>query len=174
MSVSKHIDAETIYALLEERLDEGAARSVECHLWRCEACRDLRAECRALLTGLESYAAEPPKPPEGYWESFWRRWDGGEEVEEAVVVPIHPHRRVGWLVAAAASIAILIGVWSLDPFGEAVGPAPQTADSNPKPVMIADSDFAGEYEMFERVSIAVGGIDPLSKGVVLASLAEEP
>ena len=36
------------------------------------------------------------------------------------------------------------------------------------------SDWAADYEFFEQVTVAVGSVDPMSKGVVLASLAEEP
>jgi hypothetical protein len=39
---------------------------------------------------------------------------------------------------------------------------------------VAGSGWADDYARFERMSIAVGGIDPVSKGLVLATLAEEP
>jgi hypothetical protein len=39
---------------------------------------------------------------------------------------------------------------------------------------MASAGWADDYARFEQMSIAVGGIDPVSKGVVLASLVEEP
>jgi hypothetical protein len=39
---------------------------------------------------------------------------------------------------------------------------------------MANAGWADDYARYERMSVAVGGIDPVSKGIVLASLAEEP
>jgi hypothetical protein len=39
---------------------------------------------------------------------------------------------------------------------------------------MASAGWADDYARFERMSVAVGGIDPVSKGVALASLAERP
>ena len=39
---------------------------------------------------------------------------------------------------------------------------------------MANAGWADDYARFERMSVAVGGIDPVSKGIVLASLAEQP
>jgi hypothetical protein len=67
----------------------------------------------------------------------------------------------------AASIVLLIGVW-WSSRSEPVESEP------PAPTVAFDSGWEDDYEFFERATVAVGSVDPLSKGVILASLAEAP
>jgi hypothetical protein len=70
-------------------------------------------------------------------------------------------------VGMAASIVLLIGVWW--------GARNELTNSqSPVPTVAFDSGWEDDYEFFERATIAVGSVDPLSKGVILASLAEAP
>ncbi|HET9480406.1 MAG TPA: zf-HC2 domain-containing protein, partial [Candidatus Polarisedimenticolia bacterium] len=71
-SPDAHLDTQAIYALLDGRLEPGAEQVAEAHIWRCDGCRALREECAALLSSLRWYAADPPGPPDGYWDEFWR------------------------------------------------------------------------------------------------------
>jgi hypothetical protein len=49
------------------------------------------------------------------------------------------------------------------------------ASSAPAPrELVAGTAWEDDVEFMRRVTFTVGSIDPLSKGVVLASLAEEP
>ncbi|CAN5223656.1 hypothetical protein BH18GEM1_BH18GEM1_00480 [soil metagenome] len=169
----EHVDAETVYALLDGRLDTVRSRQVETHLWRCEACRRLRAECGALRTSLLWYGAEPPSPPDGYWNEFWRRVSLDREPDtRPAVAPQATARRLAPLLAAAASVVLIVGgVWAIRA-GTAMAPTPAPAQAPASSA--AQAEWADDYELFERTSIAIGGVDPMSKGVVLASLAEAP
>lgn len=152
----RHLDAEAVYALLDGRLSEHAERAAEAHLWRCDPCRLLREECAAMLSSLRWYGADPPAPPEGYWEEFWTGF------------ALAPRRRVRRLLPAlalAASIAVLL---LIQPRPE---PAPEdrlALATTPAP----GPEWSSEYRLFEQATVAIGSVDPVSKGIVLASLAE--
>ncbi len=153
-----HLDPEAIYTLLDGRLEPLAEQAAEAHLWRCEACRTLREECAALLSSLRWYAADPPAPPEGYWDELWRK------------VSLTPRRRARSLVPAlalAASIAVLLAI---QPQGEPVSDRPVAVV--PPEAGQPGPQWASEYQLFEQARVAIGSVDPLSKGIVLASLVE--
>ena len=152
----RHLDAEAVYALLDGRLPEPAGRAAEAHLWRCDRCRVLREECAALLDSLRWYAVEPPAPPEGYWDEFWT---------DLGLTPRARARRVIPSLALAASIALLL---LIRPEPETTPDAPTTVAAAPAP----DPEWASEYRLFEQATVAIGSVDPVSKGIVLASLAE--
>lgn len=162
MSQTEHLDQETLYELVDGRLDPVRERWAEAHLLRCEVCRMQHEECSALLSSLRWYGADPPRPPIGYWDSFWRRWP--------IVTRTVSRRAARWMAPAvgmAASIVLLIGVWW--------GARNELTNSqSPVPTVAFDSGWEDDYEFFERATIAVGSVDPLSKGVILASLAEAP
>lgn len=152
-----HLDAEAVYALLDGRLDVVAERTAEAHLWRCGRCRILREECAALLSSLRWYAADPPAPPEGYWDEFWRR----------LPLTRGRRRRFAPALALAASIAMLLAI---EP---GAGPGPE--DSTPIALTGAAApgpEWASDYRLFEQATVAIGSADPLSKGIILASLVE--
>ena len=178
MEVPEHLDAETIYALLDERLDAVRARQVESHLWRCERCRRLREECGALRNALAWYAADPPAAPEGYWEEFWRRYPlaslttpqpaNPEPAAGRASVRRFRPAMVAPALGLAAAVVLIIGFWRIDG---------QPADEPPALVFspaVVQADWADDYEFFQQVTVAVGSVDPMSKGVVLASLAQAP
>ncbi len=162
MSQTEHLDQETLYELVDGRLDPVREQRAEAHLLRCEVCRMQHEESGALLSSLRWYGADPPRPPIGYWDSFWQRWP--------IVTRTVSSRATRWLAPAvgmAASIALLVGVWW--------GARNEPIDSqSPVPTVAFDSGWEDGYEFFERATIAVGSVDPLSKGVILASLAEAP
>ena len=152
----RHLDVEAVYALLDGRLSEPVERAAEAHLWRCDRCRLLREECSALLSSLRWYAADPPAPPEGYWDEFWT---GLRLTPRARV------RRLFPALALAASIALLL----------LIQPGPETAPDESPPVAAAPvpgPEWASEYRLFEQATVAIGSVDPVSKGIILASLAE--
>ncbi len=169
----EHLDAETVYALLDGRLDTVRSPQVETHLWRCEACRRLRQECAALRSSLLWYGAEPPPPPDGYWDEFWRRvLLDREPGARPAVAPQATARRLALLLAAAAAVVLIVGgMWAIRA-GTGMAPAPVPVQAIASSA--ARAEWADDYELFERTSIAIGGVDPMSKGVVLASLAEAP
>jgi hypothetical protein len=155
-----HLDAEAIYALLDGRLEPRVGRAAEAHLWRCDRCRALHEDCAALMGSLRWYAADPPAPPPGYWDEFWC---------ELRLKPRRRGRRVVPALALAASIALLMLVQPRDeprPAGlAAADPAPvEPVEPSPR--------WNSEYRLFEQATVAIGSADPLSKGIVLASLAE--
>lgn len=163
-----HLAPEAIYDLLDGRLEPAAERAAEAHLWWCDDCRTLREECTALLSSLRWYAADPPGPPDGYWDELWRKLP---------LRPRHGARRLVPALALAASIAILLLVqpWretsSTDgPAGtpEAVAPVATGAVEAASP----GPQWASEYRLFEQATMSIGSVDPLSKGIVLASLSE--
>lgn len=158
-SPETHLAAEAIYALLDGRLEPAAERVAEAHLWRCDPCRTRREECAALLSSLRWYGADPPAPPEGYWDEFWRKLPLSSSPPA--------RRRVTPVLALAASIAILLVT---GPGGEpasdrAVAVAPSRAAAPGPP-------WASEYRLFEQARATIGSADPLSKGIILASLTE--
>jgi hypothetical protein len=152
----RHLDEEAVYALLDGRLSQPVERAAEAHLWRCDRCRLLREECALVLSSLRWYGADPPGPPEGYWDEFWTG------------LGLAPRPRVRRLVPAlalAASIALLL----------LIQPGPETVPDNHAPVAAAPApgpEWASEYRLFEQATVAIGSVDPVSKGIVLASLAE--
>jgi hypothetical protein len=152
----RHLDAEAVYALLDGRLSEPVERAAEAHLWRCDRCRRLREECSAVLISLRWYAADPPAPPEGYWEEFWTGLG---------LTPRPRVRRLFPALALAASIALLL----------LIQPGPETGPDDRAPIAAAPApgpEWASEYRLFEQATVAIGSVDPVSKGIILASLAE--
>ncbi|MGH7570933.1 MAG: zf-HC2 domain-containing protein [Gemmatimonadota bacterium] len=154
-----HLSAEAIYDLLDGRLDPTAAQAAEAHLWRCDRCRMLREECAALLSSLRWYGADPPAPPDGYWDELWGK---------VSLTPRPRARRLVPALALAASIAVLL---SIQPWRESTPTDGPVAAGSPEAVA-PGPQWASEYRLFEQATIAIGSVDPLSKGIVLASLSE--
>jgi len=178
MRVPAHTDSETIYDHLEERLEEPEARAVEAHLWRCDACRRLRDECAAVVSGLGWYGAETPDPPTGYWSDFWARWETRDEAPSSKDrrARILPFPRIPELIrdlAPAAAIAALLVGWWAATLPDAADEPPAIAGPTPPQVEDASGAWQEDIEMFERATIMAGGVDPLSKGIVLVGLVEE-
>lgn len=173
MNPADHLDAQRVYDLLDGRLDSAAESRAQAHLFRCDRCRDLERECTGVVEALRWYGAEPMNPPAGYWEGFWGRWSPSEEPVVRLPAPRPAASRLAPALAVAAAIALLAGQWWS-------GRSPQTsaelrtAEAPPLRQAVVGSGWADDYARFERMSIAVGGIDPVSKGLVLASLAEAP
>ncbi len=170
MRLAQHVDSETIYALLDGRLEPSRARCVEAHVWRCDRCRALRESCGAVLSSLRWYASAPPAPPAGYWEDFWTRWSPTTRA-----VRWSPRRASSLAASLIAATLVLLaagGLW----FERGPRPAPErvAVDTGPARNAVAGTEWARDVETLERVTFAVGGVDPMAKGVVLASLAEEP
>ncbi|HUF88992.1 MAG TPA: zf-HC2 domain-containing protein [Gemmatimonadota bacterium] len=183
MNGSEHLDTQRIHDLIDGRLDAVAEGEAQAHLLRCDACRRLERESAAVVEALSWYGSEPIEPPAGYWDSFWDRWTAaagpaGRPGSEPRVFPLRPRRRpmsrvLAPALALAAALALLVGVWwSERPPATIV--ETRTATAPPLREAVAASGWADDYARFERMSIAVGGIDPVSKGIALASLAEEP
>jgi hypothetical protein len=181
MNVAEHLDPETIYELTDGQLDPVSERFAEAHLLRCAPCRDLRDGCEATLGALRGYGKRSPEPPAGYWEGFWSRWPlaGG-------VRPPRPARRAP-AVAAAAVALLAVGLWwaiERMPMGleRLASPALVTslespfapAHAPPARELVAGTSWEGDIEVLERITFALGSVDPLSKGVALTSLVEEP
>ncbi|MFN2383756.1 MAG: hypothetical protein ABR559_05770 [Gemmatimonadota bacterium] len=197
MSESQHLETETLYRLLDGRLATAADRRAEAHLLRCAACRALREECAATVSALRWYAAAPPAPPAGYWAAFWTALPIAGMVPDARPVPAglervpgDPSARAGMVrryapLACAASLAGVLmfgaGVWWSGSGGDPAGP-PVGAALPPQPIPAAaggpagrpagDSAWEDDWAYFDRVTYAIGSVDPLSKGVALAGLAE--
>lgn len=176
MKGSEHLDTQRVYDLLDGRLDAVAESEAQAHLLRCEACRRLERETAAVIDALGWYGSEPAEPPAGYWDAFWARWNPGAEPAPEPT-PIASRRRgisraLAPALALAAALALLVGLWwSERPPATIERPtasAPQLREA------VAASGWGDDYARFERMAIAVGGIDPVSKGVILASLAEGP
>lgn len=152
----RHLDAGAVYALLDGHLSEPAERAAEAHLWRCDRCRLLREECAAVLSSLRWYGVDTPAPPEGYWDEFW---------SGLRLTPRGRVRRLLPALALAASIAMLL----------VIQPAPKNGSADRAPIAAAASpgpEWASEYRLFEQATVAIGSVDPVSKGIILASLAE--
>jgi anti-sigma-K factor RskA len=96
------------YAL--DALDEADEREYEAHLRGCESCREELAAFTDTATAL-AYAVDAPAPPPALRERILE----AARAERAVVVPFRPRRRttsvLGSLAAAAAAVAIGLGVW---------------------------------------------------------------
>ncbi|MGH7550861.1 MAG: hypothetical protein ACREK3_08960 [Gemmatimonadota bacterium] len=152
-----HLDPEAIYALLDGHLEPSAERAAEAHLRCCDRCRTLREERAALLSSLRWYAADPPAPPDGYWDEFWGK------------VSLTPRRRAPRLATALALAASIAALLSIQPWRESTpadGPVASPEAVAPGP------QWTSEYRLFEQATMAIGSVDPLSKGIVLASLSE--
>jgi hypothetical protein len=173
MKGTEHLDVQLVYDLLDGRLDPAAESAAQAHLLRCDRCRGLERECAGVVESMRGYGLEPVEPPEGYWEEFWERWS--PDAVEVVRLPVD--RRGAWrfapALATAAAVALLAGLWWSE--------RPQEVDSRTAAVeapplreAAAVSDWGDDYARFEQMAIAVGGVDPVSKGIVLASLAEAP
>src|SRR5688500_15924189 len=161
MNMPEHLDAEAIYSLLEGDLDPGRDRAAEAHLLRCDACRALRDECAATLGALHWYGEREAAPPEGYWESFWRRWPvAGDVSARRAVMP-------RW-AAVAAAVAIIVGGgwWMMERQGnEAARLASQAtaslapASSAPAPrELVAGTAWENDVEVMRRVTFTIGSI----------------
>jgi hypothetical protein len=178
MNVPDHLDPEAIYELTEGQLDPARERAAEAHLLRCAACRAVREACENTLGALRWYGEQSPAPPVGYWEAFWARWPLAGDVRAA------RRSRLAPALATAAIALMAIGLWWVV---ERTGPEPQRLASsdlaasaenisapNPAPAreLVAGTSWEGDVEVLERVTFAVGSVDPLSKGVGLASMVE--
>lgn len=173
MSDSRHLDERRIYDLADGLLDPAEESAAQAHLLRCEACRLLERECASVVESLRWYGAEPVAPPAGYWEEFWERWSAAREPVAARSIP-RAGARFAPALAAAAALALLVGLWWTERPDPAEEPLVATASAPPLRQAMAEAGWADDYARFEAMSVAVGGVDPVSKGVVLASLAERP
>ncbi|HUE96496.1 MAG TPA: hypothetical protein VMN39_07535, partial [Longimicrobiaceae bacterium] len=85
-------------------------------------------------------------------------------------------RRRPWAapaLAAAAVVTLLLGAWWAS--GPREGEDPLSTDRTVAArAVVAETGWESDLEFFERATVAVGGVDPLSKGIVLASMAESP
>jgi len=187
MKGTEHLDVQLLYDLLDGRLDPAAESAAQAHLLRCERCRGLERECGGVVESLRWYGLETAEPPEGYWEGFWDRWSPDvagtpepnrpDEDEYSQVVPLPVDRRGAWrfvpAFATAAAVALLAGLWWSERPRE-VETQSAAVEAPPLREAVAVSDWGDDYARFEQMAIAVGGVDPVSKGIVLASLAEAP
>jgi hypothetical protein len=173
MNGSNHLDAQRVYDLLDDRLDAAAESAAHAHLFRCDRCRELERECAGVVESLRWYGSEQLEPPAGYWDTFWARWSPSEERVVRLPAPRPVASRLAPALAVAAALALLAGLWWTERAPETPGEL-LTAEAPPLRQAVAGSGWADDYARFERMSIAVGGIDPVSKGLVLATLAEEP
>jgi|SRR5688572_3758682 hypothetical protein len=175
MKGTEHLDVQLVYDLLDGRLDAAAESAAQAHLLRCERCRGLERECGGVVESLRWYGLETAEPPEGYWEGFWDRWSPDED-EAPQVVPLPIDRHGAWrfapALATAAAVALLAGLWwSERP--RVVETRTVVVEAPPLRQATAVSDWGADYARFEQMAISVG-VDPVSKGIVLASLAEAP
>ena len=179
MTMTEHLDAETIYELAEGRLEPGRERAAEGHLWRCDSCRALREECASTLEALRWYGDRELAPPAGYWSGFWARWPIAGDVRGAA----GRRRRLLPAVAAAAVLVLAIGTWwateqrdarSLDQVASSASGSFAPGRRPDARELVAGTAWENDVELLERVTFAIGSVDPMSKGVALASLAEEP
>ena len=173
MNGSRHLDERRIYDLADGRLDPAEESAAQAHLLRCEACRRLEVECAGVVESLRWYGSQPLTPPAGYWEGFWERWSAAREPVAARSIP-RAGSRLAPALAVAAALALLVGLWWTERPGPVDEPLVATAGAPPLRQAMAEAGWADDYARFEAMSVAVGGVDPVSKGVVLASLAERP
>ena len=101
-------DLTAAYAL--DALDADEARGYEAHLSACARCREELATLQEAASGL-AYAAEAPAPPAGLRDRILEQ----ARSEPGVVVPLRRRPAVpyalGAVAAAAASVAIGLGIW---------------------------------------------------------------
>jgi hypothetical protein len=175
MNGSEHLDSQRIYDLLDGRLDTGAESAAQAHLLRCDSCRQLERECAGVVESLRWYGSETLDAPTGYWDSFWSRWSPSEEAPAVVRLPVRRWTAfpLAPALAVAAALALLAGLWWVERPGESGIGDVRIAEAPPAEA-VAVSGWADDYARFEQMTIAVGGIGPVSKGIALASLAEEP
>lgn len=166
--MNEHLDIDTLYRLLDGELDPSAARAAESHVWRCQPCRALRDECGAVSSALRWYGGEPPSPPEEYWEGFWQRLPLDSVSRRPGAVRYSPRRLVPALAAAAVAAWILATV--------STGPREpvHTSSSVTHASVAIPAEWADDYDLFQQTTIAIGSVDPISKGIALASLAQAP
>ena len=108
---------------------------------------DLRGLAEALLARLR---LTPDR-----WE-FWTDLGLKPRVRTRRLIPA---------LALAASIALLL----------LIQPGPDSTPDVLAPVAAAPvpgPEWSSEYRLFEQATVAIGSVDPVSKGIVLASLAE--
>ena len=173
MNGANHLDPQRVYDLLDGSLEAADERAAQAHLFRCDRCRELERECAGVVDALRWYGSEQLAPPAGYWDGFWARWSPSREPAVRLRPPRPASSRLAPALAAAAALALLAGLWwsERSPQGAA---EPRIVDARPLRQAVSGAGWADDYARFERMSIAVGGIDPMSKGLVLATLAEEP
>src|SRR5437870_12166280 len=108
MSQEPH-DLVAAYAL--DALDEGDRERFERHLDGCSDCTEQLALLREPVTAL-AYAADGPAPPAALRE---RILDGARAEPRAPVIPLRRRSwalpAVGAVAAAAACLAIGLGIW---------------------------------------------------------------
>jgi anti-sigma factor RsiW len=102
-------DLTPAYAL--DALDEDERTEYERHLATCDRCRDELATMQATASAL-AYAVESPAPP----DELRTRIVQQARAERGNVVPFRPRRTLnyalGAVAAAAATVAIAVGVWA--------------------------------------------------------------
>jgi hypothetical protein len=176
MNGSEHLDIQRIYDLLDGRLDSLAEGVAQAHLLRCERCRELECKCANVVESLRWYGSEPMESPAGYWDSFWDRWSPSAAEIEVVPLPVERKAafRLAPVLAVAAALALLVGLWWSESYTPTATDELQTVQVPMLREAVANTDWAEDYARFERMTIAVGGINPVSRGIVLASLAQEP
>ena len=185
--MTEHLDEQLLYDLLDGRLDAAAERAAEAHLLRCDRCRALERECAGVVESLRWYGLETVEPPAGYWEEFWERWspvptyaaaDGppADEANDDQVLPLPAGRRGAWrlapALATAAAVALLAGLWWSER-ARVVETRTTVVQAPALREAVAASDWGADYARYEQMAVAVG-VDPMSKGIVLAGLAEAP
>lgn len=67
----RHV-GDRLYDLLSGTLQEGERATVENHLTRCQKCSAERRKVEEAIQALNARRDESSKPPEGYWESYWK------------------------------------------------------------------------------------------------------
>ncbi|MGH7566247.1 MAG: hypothetical protein ACREK2_05405 [Gemmatimonadota bacterium] len=176
MNGSEHLDTQRVYDLLDGRLDAVAEGVAQAHLLRCDRCRQLERECAGVVDSLQWYGSETHEAPAGYWDTFWDRWSPSAEAPAVVRLPARRWTAfpLAPALAVAAALALLAGLWWVERPGETGIGEVQMAEAPPIHEAVAGSGWAEDYARFEQMTIAVGGIGPVSKGIALASLAEEP
>lgn len=183
MHIREHQDAETLYRLLEGRLEPGLERAVESHLWRCEACRALRDQCATILGALHWYGEWMTRPPVGHWDDFWARWPLAGDLRSRSILPGRVRRGRGRAagLATAAAVVLAAGLWWSAGRNQDTTTRQPLSPPSPSPTaqagarqLVVGTPWEGDVEAIERLGMAVGSMDPSSKGVALASLAGEP
>jgi anti-sigma factor RsiW len=108
-------DLTPAYAL--DALDETERGDYERHLTTCDRCRSELATLQETASAL-AYAVESPAPPEALRARILEQ----ARLERGNVVPFRPRRTLtyslGALAAAAATIALAVGIWANGVAGE--------------------------------------------------------